>query len=824
MVVRALADQGVEHIFGYPGGAVLPIYDALFHQDKVRHILVRHEQGAVHAAEGYARSTGKVGCVLVTSGPGATNAVTGLTDALCDSIPLVCITGQVPTHLIGNDAFQECDTVGITRPCTKYNYLVKDVADLPRVLHEAFYVAASGRPGPVVVDIPKDIQFAVGAYAKPNEFQHKGYRPRLNGDPEKIRAAVELMAGAKRALFYTGGGVINSGPRATALLRELVKLTGFPVTSTLMGLGAMPAADPQWLGMLGMHGTYEANLAMHGCDVMICVGARFDDRITGRLDAFSPGSKKIHIDIDPSSINKNVKVDIPIIGDCAHVLEDMVALWRAAAPAGGTAPDLAARKAWWDQIERWRGRKSLAYRPSSEIIKPQYAIQRLYELTRDRDVYITTEVGQHQMWAAQFFGFQEPNRWMTSGGLGTMGYGLPASVGVQLAHPKSLVIDIAGEASVLMNMQEMSTAVQYRLPVKIFIINNQYMGMVRQWQELLHGGRYSQSYTEALPDFVKLAEAYHAVGIRCDKPGDLDGAIREMIDVDRPVIFDCVVDQNENCFPMIPSGRAHNEMILGDAAETPGGRHHRRGQDDGVRRLSFSLPRMRGRVGEGGGRGRRRRRVSRPPPQPSPASGRGSTVAMAFSRFDRSQHGIAKDFPVSSTTHYPAAVGDRALGIPHPRRARRQRAGRAGAGDRAVLRPRLQHREPHRLGDRAPAAPLAHHHRHPRHADGDRADQEPARSAGAGPSRRRHEPRGPAIERELAMVKVRGKGDNRVEALRLADAFRARVIDATTESFVFEITGGSSKIDQFVALMLPLGLIDVSRTGIVAISRGAEGM
>jgi acetolactate synthase I/II/III large subunit len=562
MVVRALADQGVAHIFGYPGGAVLPIYDALFHQDKVRHILVRHEQGAVHAAEGYARSTGKVGCVLVTSGPGATNAVTGLTDALCDSIPLVCITGQVPTHLIGNDAFQECDTVGITRPCTKYNYLVKDVADLPRVLHEAFYVAASGRPGPVVVDIPKDIQFAVGAYAKPTEFQHKGYRPRLDGDAARIKAAIELMAGAKRALFYTGGGVINSGPRATALLRELVGLTGFPVTSTLMGLGAMPAADPQWLGMLGMHGTYEANLAMHGCDVMICVGARFDDRITGRLDAFSPGSKKIHIDIDPSSINKNVKVDIPIIGDCAHVLEEMVRLWR----AGGAVPDLA--KAWWDQIERWRGRKSLAYRPSDAVIKPQYAIQRLYALTRDRDVYITTEVGQHQMWAAQFFGFQEPNRWMTSGGLGTMGYGLPASVGVQLAHPKSLVIDIAGEASVLMNMQEMSTAVQYRLPVKIFIINNQYMGMVRQWQELLHGGRYSESYTEALPDFVKLAEAYHAVGIRCDKPGDLDGAIREMIDVDRPVIFDCVVDQNENCFPMIPSGRAHNEMILGDAAES----------------------------------------------------------------------------------------------------------------------------------------------------------------------------------------------------------------------------------------------------------------
>jgi acetolactate synthase I/II/III large subunit len=563
MVIQALADQGVEHVFGYPGGAVLPIYDALFHQDKVRHILVRHEQGAVHAAEGYARSTGKVGCVLVTSGPGATNAVTGLTDALCDSIPLVCITGQVPTHLIGNDAFQECDTVGITRPCTKYNYLVKDVADLPRVLHEAFYVAASGRPGPVVVDIPKDIQFALGDYSRPNEFQHKGYRPKLDGDPEKIKAAVELMRGAKRALFYTGGGVINSGPRATALLRELVRLTGFPVTSTLMGLGAMPATDPQWLGMLGMHGTYEANLAMHGCDVMICVGARFDDRITGRLDAFSPGSKKIHIDIDPSSINKNVKVDIPIIGDCAHVLEDMLAAWRA-----GSAADQVANQAWWEQIERWRARKSLAYRTSPDVIKPQYAIQRLHELTRDRDVYITTEVGQHQMWAAQFFGFTEPNRWMTSGGLGTMGYGLPAAVGVQLAHPKSLVIDIAGEASVLMNMQEMSTAVQHRLPIKIFIINNQYMGMVRQWQELLHGGRYSESYTAALPDFVKLAEAYHAVGIRCTKPDELDAKIMEMISVDRPVIFDCVVDENENCFPMIPSGRAHNEMLLGDAAES----------------------------------------------------------------------------------------------------------------------------------------------------------------------------------------------------------------------------------------------------------------
>ena len=562
MVIQALADQGVEHLFGYPGGAVLPIYDALFQQDKVNHILVRHEQGAVHAAEGYARSTGKVGTVLVTSGPGATNAVTGLTDALCDSIPLVVITGQVPTHLIGNDAFQECDTVGITRPCTKYNYLVKTIADLPRALHEAFHIASSGRPGPVVIDIPKDIQFAKGAYSKPKEFQHRGYQPKVKGDLDKIKEAVDMMAAAKRPLFYTGGGVVNSGRAASDLLRELVKLTGFPVTSTLMGLGAFPAADQRWLGMLGMHGTWEANWSMHDCDLMIAVGSRFDDRITGRLDAFSPGSKKIHIDIDPSSINKNVKVDLAIVGDCAHVLEDMVRLWR----ASGVVPDRNALAAWWEQIGTWRQKNSLAFRNSNEIIKPQYAIQRLYELTKDRDTYITTEVGQHQMWAAQFYHFQDPNRWMTSGGLGTMGYGLPAAVGVQLAHPKSLVVDIAGEASVLMTMQEISTAVQYDLPVKIFILNNQYMGMVRQWQELLHGGRYAHSYTEALPDFVKLAEAYHAHGIRCTHPGDLDDKIREMLAVNKPVLFDCVVDPTENCFPMIPSGRAHNEMLLGNAA------------------------------------------------------------------------------------------------------------------------------------------------------------------------------------------------------------------------------------------------------------------
>ena len=566
MVIQALADQGVEHIFGYPGGAALPIYDAMFQQDVVQHILVRHEQGATHMAEGYARSTGKPGVVLVTSGPGATNAVTGLTDALLDSIPLICITAQVPTTLIGSDAFQECDTVGITRSCTKHNYLVKSVHDLPRVLHEAFLIATTGRPGPVVIDIPKDVQFAVGEYYRPEveSLRHQSYRPQVDGDLKAIEAAVDLMLKAERPVFYTGGGVINSGPEASENLRELAELTGFPVTSTLMGLGAFPASNPQWLGMLGMHGTYEANLAMHDCDVMINIGARFDDRITGRIDAFSPNSRKIHVDIDPSSINKVVQVHVPIVGDCNRVLEEMIRIWRSKT----NQPRTEAIAPWWSQIDKWRAVGSLNFKNSDTVIKPQWAIQRLYEATKkqSKEVYITTEVGQHQMWAAQHFHFDKPNHWMTSGGLGTMGYGLPAAVGVQVAHPDALVIDIAGEASVQMTMQEMSTAVQYRLPIKIFILNNERMGMVRQWQDLLHGSRYAHSYSESLPDFVKLAEAYGGKGIRCESPAELDAAIAEMLDYDGPVLFDVIVEKDENCLPMIPSGKPHNEIILPDTA------------------------------------------------------------------------------------------------------------------------------------------------------------------------------------------------------------------------------------------------------------------
>jgi acetolactate synthase I/II/III large subunit len=559
IVLRALADQGVEHVFGYPGGAVLPIYDEFFQQEKVKHILVRHEQGATHAAEGYARSSGKCGVVLATSGPGATNCVTGLTDALMDSIPMVCLTGQVPTHLIGNDAFQECDTVGITRPCTKHNWLVKDVNDLARTIHEAFYVATHGRPGPVVVDIPKDVQFAKGRYVGPEGIEVKTYRPRVKPDSNAVRMAVELLATAKRPILYTGGGVINSGPQASKLLRELVELTGIPITSTLMGLGAYPASGKEWLGMLGMHGTYEANMTMHGCDVMVNIGARFDDRITGRLDAFSPNSKKIHIDIDPSSINKTVKVDIPVIGDVGHALAEMISIWK----ERKLKLDPKALAEWKAQVARWKAVDCLKYTPSPDYIMPQYALERLQALTKDKNTYISTEVGQHQMWAAQFMHFEEPNRWMTSGGLGTMGYGLPAAVGVKAAFPEAHVICVAGDASVLMNMQEMSTAVQHRLPIKIFIMNNQYMGMVRQWQQLLHGNRLSESYMDSLPDFVKLAEAYGGKGIRCEKPADLDDAINEMLEATVPVLFDCRIANLANCFPMIPSGKAHNEMILG---------------------------------------------------------------------------------------------------------------------------------------------------------------------------------------------------------------------------------------------------------------------
>ena len=572
ILLRALKEQDVEVIFGYPGGAVLPIYDAIFQQNAIRHILVRQEGGAVHAAEGYARSTGKVGVVLVTSGPGATNAVTGLVDALMDSIPVVCLTGQVPTHLIGNDAFQEADTTGITRPATKHNYLVKRSEDLAAVVHEAFYVARSGRPGPVVIDLPKDILINKAPWTPPPETEHRSYRPQTEPDPEQIRRAVALLKAAKRPVVYTGGGVINAGPAASDALVRFVRATGFPCTSTLMGLGAYPANDPLFLGMLGMHGTYEANLTMHGSDVMLNIGARFDDRVTGRLNAFGPTAKKIHADIDPSSINKNVPVDVPVVGDAGRVLEALLAAWQQDAQRADTE----ALAKWWREIDGWRAKECLrfsqAQRPGS-VIKPQYAIQRLYEATRatGRETYISTEVGQHQMWSAQHFRFDKPNRWMTSGGLGTMGYGLPAAMGVQVAHPDALVIDIAGEASILMNIQEMGTLAQYRLPVKVFILNNQYMGMVRQWQELLHGSRYSETYSAALPDFVKLAESFHAVGLRASSVDDLDRVIAEMLAVDRAVIADIAVDQKENCFPMIPSGAAHNEMILGPEHEAQAG-------------------------------------------------------------------------------------------------------------------------------------------------------------------------------------------------------------------------------------------------------------
>ena len=571
VLMRALVEQGVEVIFGYPGGAVLPIYDALFKQNHIRHVLVRHEQAAVHAAEAYARSTGKVGVVLVTSGPGATNAVTGLLDAMMDSIPLVCLSGQVPTALIGNDAFQEADTTGITRPVTKYNYLVRRPEDLAPAVHEAFAIACSGRPGPVLVDLPKNITVGEAPYVSAQDIRPRTAKVQRQPDRESVARAVAAMKGARRPLFYTGGGIINAGPQASEALRRLVDITGFPITSTLMGLGAFPGTDKRFLGMLGMHGTYEANLATHGCDVLIALGSRFDDRVTGRVNAFSPDSFKIHVDIDPSQINKIVRVDEAIVGDVGLVIDMMIEEWeRQSAP-----PQTADLAAWWAQIEGWRALDCLRFTQDGAddaVIKPQQAISRIYELAREtgRDTYVSTEVGQHQMWAAQFFRFDSPNRWLTSGGLGTMGYGLPAAVGAQIAHPDALVMDIAGEASTLMNIQELGTIAQYRLPVKIFIINNHYMGMVRQWQELLHGSRYSESYSDALPDFVKLAESFHARGLRVTRLADLDDTIRQALAHDGSVMVDICVAEGENCFPMIPSGAAHNEMILGPEQESSG--------------------------------------------------------------------------------------------------------------------------------------------------------------------------------------------------------------------------------------------------------------